>query len=916
MRPRKNVSTLTPQERKAFADAVIALRKEPSRRGLNNRYDDFVRVHTDAMNKMPVSWGHGGPAFTAWHRVLLYKFEGELRRFDDTIRVPYWDWTVDQTAASPPWLSDLLGGDGGPTSPAGSESGKVTSGRFAQATGDWPITTGDPGTNDDPFNRPYLARGFGRRSDATQLPSPTLQGEILGFPLYSEFRYGLEVSLHNLVHRWVNGQMIMMASPFDPVFWLHHCNIDRLWALWMRGRADADRYTAPSTAPSYQQPTGTMIYSDPAIGPATPPWSGSYRPVDTIADHAFGVWYDQDPPIVTLETPSVTFNGVEDGRTTYAAIVFRVEAVETIGFEVLSAVPSPFGLPASLSPPAPVLAGDSAQTGRVWLSFTASGTGPVTPITVEVRCIQTGQTWIVPVTASVVPQRTAAVAFVADRSGSMAQDAGNGLTKRQKLGQSLGIVAGLTRAADELALVSFDDQRETVVPLGAAGAGGSGGTRDQLAAAAGSPALDPRGLTGIGGGIQLGVSELAGASADTVALVVVTDGVENVPPTIAEVAGSITSHTYAIGIGRPADVNVDRLTEICQGHERYLLVTGDLAGEEQFRLHKYFLQIHAGVSNQQIVKDPAGELTLGAEHRIQFFLSEPDIAADVVLVCPVPGAVRLVLEAPDGSLVKAGSGLPTVEALHGDWLGGMRLTLPLEPEARYAGKWNAVLALDEKRLGRFRDVVDQTAWERGALPYSLVVTARSDLGLRVDSRTRRGRAELIAQLDAHGVPFWGEAGVSAEVEEPRGRVRHVRFQPQGQGRFRARIGVPDPGLYTARVLAEGFLDGEEFTREQTVSIATVSGQAAPGAEEPDTKVHRPRKPRRRKPQSLDAVLRAARPPAPLPKPEKEPGMPMAMKPGETPFPSEEEVPPPEPWEKGAAGKRKGSRRPKRPPKRK
>jgi Common central domain of tyrosinase/von Willebrand factor type A domain len=913
MRARKNVSSLTGGERKAFADALIALHKEPSRRGLKNRYDDFVRVHVDAM--VPeVSWGHGGPAFTAWHRVLLFKFEQELRRFDDTIRIPYWDWTVDRTPTSPPWLNDLLGGDGGPSDP-GSQSGKVTTGPLREADGNWLITTGDPGTNDDPLDRSYLARGFARRTNAPQLPTETRQNEVLGSSLYSLFVDGLEISLHNLVHRWVNGQMILAASPLDPVFWLHHCNIDRLWGIWMRGRPDAERYTAAPEFPSYHQPTGTMVFHDPNVGPATPTWSGSFRPVETIGDHAFGVWYEGDPPLVALETPSVTFKDIEDGRTTYAAIVFKVEAVEAVGFELISAVPAPFGLPPSLHPPAPVAPGDTAQAGRVWLSFTASGTAAVAPITVSVRCIQTGQVFNVPVTANVVPQRTAAVAFVADRSGSMGQDAGNGLTKRQKLGQALGIVAGLTRAADELALVSFDHETETVVPLGDAGDAGANGTRDQLAAAANSPALDPRGSTGIGQGILDGVLALNGASSDTVALVVITDGVENTLPYIADVAASITSATYAIGIGRPIDVNVDRLNEICQGHGRYLLVTGDLAGEELFRLHKYFLQIHAGVNNQQIVKDPAGELTIGAEHRIPFRLSSPDIAADAIVVCPLPGAVRLALEAPDGTVVRAGT--QNVEALRGDWLNGLRLALPLQPEAAYSGEWTAILTLDEKRFAKFKAVDDVTVLQRGSLPYSLVVAARSDLRLRVDSRLREAQAELIAQLDAHGIPFWGEADVVAEVKDPRGRVRRIGLQPRGQGNFSARLDVPDPGLYTARVLAEGRLDGEEFTREQVVTVATVSGEASEGAPEPEARLRR--KPRRRKSQPLESALRTARPPAAPPEPEQiDPEAVSLMRHvhGGTHFPSEEEVPEPRAWEKGGGRRKRGGKRkgaPKRKP---
>ena len=33
-------------------------------------------------------------------------------------------------------------------------------------------------------------------------------------------------------HRRVNGHMGNGMSPLDPIFWLHHCNIDRIWAEW------------------------------------------------------------------------------------------------------------------------------------------------------------------------------------------------------------------------------------------------------------------------------------------------------------------------------------------------------------------------------------------------------------------------------------------------------------------------------------------------------------------------------------------------------------------------------------------------------------------------------------------------------------------------------------------------------------
>lgn len=31
-----------------------------------------------------------------------------------------------------------------------------------------------------------------------------------------------------------------MRAPLDPIFWLHHCNIDRLWQEWLRGSGHAN----------------------------------------------------------------------------------------------------------------------------------------------------------------------------------------------------------------------------------------------------------------------------------------------------------------------------------------------------------------------------------------------------------------------------------------------------------------------------------------------------------------------------------------------------------------------------------------------------------------------------------------------------------------------------------------------------
>jgi tyrosinase len=40
-------------------------------------------------------------------------------------------------------------------------------------------------------------------------------------------------ALHNRVHVWVGGDMSPTTSPNDPVFYLNHCNVDRIWERWL-----------------------------------------------------------------------------------------------------------------------------------------------------------------------------------------------------------------------------------------------------------------------------------------------------------------------------------------------------------------------------------------------------------------------------------------------------------------------------------------------------------------------------------------------------------------------------------------------------------------------------------------------------------------------------------------------------------
>ncbi|MGW8377916.1 tyrosinase family protein [Streptomyces sp. ODS28] len=223
---RKNQAALTASEKRDFVDAVLALKR-------SGRYDAFVRTHnafimSDTDDSARAA--HRCPSFLPWHRKFLLDFERELQAINPAVNLPYWDWTVDNSPSSSLWRDDFLGGDG-----QGRER-RVTTGPFASGNG-WEL-----GVVTD--SRTFLSRSLG---GGGRLPLPT-RGEVdsvLRMSAYdaapwnsgaSGFRNNLEgwrgVNLHNRVHVWVGGHMAQGVSPNDPVFWLHHCFVDKLWVEW------------------------------------------------------------------------------------------------------------------------------------------------------------------------------------------------------------------------------------------------------------------------------------------------------------------------------------------------------------------------------------------------------------------------------------------------------------------------------------------------------------------------------------------------------------------------------------------------------------------------------------------------------------------------------------------------------------
>jgi len=287
---RKNVTDLTPAEKTAFVKAIKTLKTTIPPGSKLSIYDQFVAIHIGATRLIHNHKGHSdgsvqelaheNAAFFPWHREYIRRFEQALQAVDPTVSLPYWDWT-DPKSLDVVFNDDFLGSNGqGVTIKIPNQGnftgGAVQSGAFSAANG-WvmnPVLNIDPDTGTS--SGTSLVR-FLRLPPASNYPLPKKDIErALSLNNYSLFRPALEGSIsvdeqgkvtpggfiHNYIHALVGGVKIdastrpvkfkglgtmsnIPSSPYDPVFWLHHANVDRLWAQWQeKGHKGSDFYPA------------------------------------------------------------------------------------------------------------------------------------------------------------------------------------------------------------------------------------------------------------------------------------------------------------------------------------------------------------------------------------------------------------------------------------------------------------------------------------------------------------------------------------------------------------------------------------------------------------------------------------------------------------------------------------------------
>jgi tyrosinase len=157
---------------------------------------------------------HHNPKFLMWHRAYLYFFELALEDQTPGITLPWWDWTSDGSRTN--GIPDAYAL---PTLPDGTDN------RLFSA----PVTV-PAGTSEQLGEIPAVT--FREPGNPAELPTPEDIEDILNAPNFIDFTTRLE-NVHDNIHVWVGGTMSEVPlAAFDPIFWAHHCMIDRLWWLW------------------------------------------------------------------------------------------------------------------------------------------------------------------------------------------------------------------------------------------------------------------------------------------------------------------------------------------------------------------------------------------------------------------------------------------------------------------------------------------------------------------------------------------------------------------------------------------------------------------------------------------------------------------------------------------------------------
>ncbi|MDB4877285.1 MAG: common central domain of tyrosinase family protein [Gemmatimonadetes bacterium] len=320
---------------------------------------------------------HGSWYFLPWHRGYLLAFEAVVRAEVAKLggpgdwALPYWNYFKAGQAALPP----------------------------AFASKDWPDGTGN--------NPLFVPQRYGPQNDGNVVVPVALVnlnamtdpdytgvdnggsagfgGVDTGFAHSGDTHGGIETQPHDWVHGLVGGADPqsglpgLMSNPdtaaLDPIFWLHHANLDRLWEVWRRN------------PPTNVDPTEPRWLDGPAsIGerdftmpmPSGQTWT--FTPGQMASLQALGYDYDDVSPAVPVPTPMARL----------LALGMRSAASAAFGGTVVKSGTNVEMIGASTGP-VPIEGGEVTaalkldQAGRKKVSRSLSAAAALTPATAKLQ---------------------------------------------------------------------------------------------------------------------------------------------------------------------------------------------------------------------------------------------------------------------------------------------------------------------------------------------------------------------------------------------------------------------------------------------------------------------------------------------------------------------------------------------------
>ena len=264
MRYRKNIVCLTADELHELRETLAEMYALPA-----SDPNSFARIASFHGGPPTAYCRHGSPGFLTWHRAYLVAFENALRALGCNINLPFWDWSSGPSTGVPePCRHPTYVNSAGDTVPNPLYSGPRAAGGQTSRRPDIDTTAFD---------------------DIAVSASAAMTSATFG-----SFQNALN-GPHGSVHVRTGGDMgSVPTASYDPIFYLHHANVDRLWASWQASH--------PAALPA----TEAVFELQPFNRPYSTQWQ---RGSDVESTDALGYRYRKFcfffPPILVWEVVQI-----------------------------------------------------------------------------------------------------------------------------------------------------------------------------------------------------------------------------------------------------------------------------------------------------------------------------------------------------------------------------------------------------------------------------------------------------------------------------------------------------------------------------------------------------------------------------------------------------------------------------------